>query len=260
MAKNPAFPFYANDYLVDTLRWSRGMKSLHVDLMCESWANKKLKNEDGYPEGLNSEDKKLWSKIVHKWKLVDGCWVNEKLEKCRSDREKFLIKQSVKGKKSAAVRRGSQPEHKPKLNNGSTVVQPLEDEIEEEGFVLNYKKESNEKTFDVALTIVDESLSDVERWTNDVIDGNDVYFINMVRNSGHNLNGDLERLARDHLGLCARYKWHENIETQQAFRLSLLGHITKELNKQTNGAGIKRISGQSSTDPERNKDYRSEGF
>lgn len=137
MARNPAFPFYANDYLVDTLRWSRGMKSLHVDLLCESWANKQLKDDDGAPEGLSGEDRKIWTKIVHKWKLVDGNWINEKLEKCRIERQNFLNKQSEKGKKSAEVRKQTQP----KVNTGSTTVEPLEEEEEKEDFVFKSKKE-----------------------------------------------------------------------------------------------------------------------
>lgn len=149
MAKNPAFPFYANDYLVDTLRWSRGMKSLHVDLLCESWANGKLKDVDGCPEGLTGEDKKLWTKIVHKWKLVEGCWINEKLEQCRAAREMFLKNQSDKGKKSAAVKKESQP----KVNHGSTTVQPLEDEEEKEDFNLKIKEA--EKKIDAVELMVE---------------------------------------------------------------------------------------------------------
>jgi hypothetical protein len=69
MAKNPAFPFYAQDYLVDTLRWSREAKSLQVDLLCESWANGALVDNNGAPDGLNDEDLKIWQKIKHKWAL-----------------------------------------------------------------------------------------------------------------------------------------------------------------------------------------------
>lgn len=221
MASNPAFPFYANDYLVDTLRWSRGMKSLHVDLMAESWANGKLEDVDGFPKGLNSEDKKLWIKIVHKWKLIDGFWINEKIEKCRVDRQRFLEYQSEKGKKSAEKRKLLT---QPKVNNGSTTVQLLEGEKEDS--VFKNKKEPQQK-------IEDPELQEVEFWTNQVLEGNDAYFVNMVRNAGViSLNGQMERLARDHLGLVARYRWHEKMTTQQAFRLSLLGHITKELSQQ----------------------------
>lgn len=106
-----------------------------------------------------------------------------------------------------------------------------------------------------ALVTLDGALSEIEQWTNEVIQGNDPQFTSMVRDVG--ANGQLETLARDHLGLCARYKWHEKIDTQQAFRLSLIGHITREIKKQPNGTGAKGISGQGG--PEPGKDYR-EGF
>jgi hypothetical protein len=155
MAKNPAFPFYANDYLVDTLRWSRAMKSLHVDLLCESWANKELRDDNGAPEGLNAADRKIWTKIVQKWKLVDGIWINEKLEKCRIERQNFLNGQSIKGKKSADARKKTQPEG----NHGSTVVQPLEDE--EESRDLKIQKESKE--IEIKLQELDEIYIDQQR-------------------------------------------------------------------------------------------------
>lgn len=82
----------------------------------------------------------------------------------------------------------------------------------------------------------DESMADVEMWTDSVLTGNDVHFMNMIRGQNINLDGQLERLARDHLGLCCRYKWHQDIDTQQAFRHSLIKHITEQLAKgKTNG-------------------------
>lgn len=151
MGKNPAFPFYANDYLVDTLRWSRGMKSLHVDLLAESWANGRLVDAGGCPEGLTGEDRKLWTKIVHKWKLIDGFWINEKLEKCRIERENFLQRQSDKGKKSAEARKNPQPE----ANRGSTTVQPLEGE-EEKVFIKIIKEQ--EKIIEQIEVSIDDPL------------------------------------------------------------------------------------------------------
>jgi hypothetical protein len=74
----------------------------------------------------------------------------------------------------------------------------------------------------------DESLADCENWTAQIIQGNDMLFLAMVRNNNITLNGQLERMARDHLGLCARYNWHEKLTSQQAFRQSLVGHIRKE--------------------------------
>lgn len=132
MAKDPAFPFYAQDYLVDTIRWSRGMQGLHVSLIAESWANGGLLDEGGQPAGLGSTDVELWLKIKHKWKLVDGMWINEKLEEVRAARNIFKEKQREKGILSGKKRTKVKPDTQPKTNNGSTVVEPLESENEKE--------------------------------------------------------------------------------------------------------------------------------
>lgn len=97
-----------------------------------------------------------------------------------------------------------------------------------DGIELN-KKESV-KIFDSALSKIAETLSDVEDWTDQVIQGNDEVFTNMSREL--NVNGGLEKLAKDHLALCARYNWHEKMTTQQAFRYSLVNHLAESLSKQ----------------------------
>lgn len=132
MAKDPAFPFYAQDYLVDTIRWSRAMQGLHVSLIAESWANGGLVNDGDKPAGLGSTDVELWLKIKHKWSLVNGMWINEKLEEVRAARTVFKEKQREKGILSGKKRTKAKPEGEPKTNNGSTVVEPLEKESESE--------------------------------------------------------------------------------------------------------------------------------
>lgn len=97
MAKNPAFPFYAADFLVDTLRWSRDMKSLHIDLLCESWVNGVIADDGGAPAGLDNDDRRTWQKIAHKWQLADGRWYNEKMEEVRGRHTAFVEKQRENG-------------------------------------------------------------------------------------------------------------------------------------------------------------------
>lgn len=146
MAKDPAFPFYASDFLTDTMRWTREMKSLHVDLLAESWLNGGLSNHGStavqpegnqhlnhdYPEGLTEADQKIWLRIKSKWELIDGMWFNRKLEEVREKRNKFLKRQSDKGKASAEARKNKPSASKNKLNRGSTVVEPIENEKENE--------------------------------------------------------------------------------------------------------------------------------
>lgn len=132
MAKDPTFPFYAQDYLVDTIRWTRDMQGLHVSLMAESWANGGIPDDDGKPLGLGSTDVQPWFKIKHKWCLVNGLWINTKLEEVRSEREAFREKQREKGILSGKKRNQKATKPEPKTNSGSTVVEPIEGEGESE--------------------------------------------------------------------------------------------------------------------------------
>jgi hypothetical protein len=164
MAKNPAFPFYAQDFLVDTMRWDRAMKGLHVDLLCESWINGGLKNIKGFPAGIDGEDKLLWKKIKSKWTLTDGVWINSKLEEVRAARQKFIEKQSEKGKKSAAKRTILV---EPEPSSGSTVVEPyeIEKEIEKEKD-LDLKEGVQGKPLDLEFILnnaLDEGYLDQEQ-------------------------------------------------------------------------------------------------
>lgn len=144
MAKDPSFPFYAQDFLVDTIRWTREMQGLHVSLMAESWANGGLPDEGGKPMGLGSTDVQVWFKIKHKWELVDGMWINKKIEEVRAERKAFIAKQREKGILSGKRRNQKQttvkPDTQPKTNTGSTVVEPIEDEEEIEDEKKNKKE------------------------------------------------------------------------------------------------------------------------
>ena len=133
MAKDPTFPFYAQDFIVDTIRWTRAMQGLHVSLMAESWANGGIPDDDGKPAGLGSTDVEPWFKIKHKWVLADGMWTSPKLEEVRAGREAFREKQREKGILSGKKRNHSSTTVQPKTNNGSTVVEPIESESEYEG-------------------------------------------------------------------------------------------------------------------------------
>jgi len=161
MAKDPAFPFYAQDYLVDTIRWTRSMQGLHISLLAESWANGGLIDDGGNPIGLGSTDVDIWLKIKHKWTCVNGLWVNEKLEEVRTARNKFIEKQREKGLLSANKRKKQSTKIQPKANSGSTVVEPIENENENE----NEFKSNNES---LSKMDVFEALFNDQRYITDL--------------------------------------------------------------------------------------------
>lgn|GEM_PF-6762289 len=179
MAKNPSFQFYATDFLVDTMRWKRDMKSLHVDLMCESWANGKLMDENGHPAGMEKEDVSIWVRIKHKWVLhPDGYWYNEKLEKSRREKAAFAERQRSNGARGGRPKKevpdefleeNKNPEethgfskNNPSLFFGFHKKKPLEDE-EEDIYSLS-KGVQGEPTFfpETKIPIVQKMLSVVK--------------------------------------------------------------------------------------------------
>jgi hypothetical protein len=228
MAKDPAFPFYAQDFLVDTIRWTRAMQGLHVSLIAESWANDEIIDENGHPAGLGSTDVELWLKIKHKWELVDGKWISPKLEEVRATRLLFRQKQSKKGKLSAQKRTVVQPKHQPKGNSGSTVVEPIESENENE-------IEDQQK------------LKEYDRWTDEIIDGNDHLFQNMFNGEMIPSGEHIQHWILDHRDLLNRYP-KMRPPNQQAFRKSCLKHIRENYKKQPSGNGKFTNSKQQQTD------------
>lgn len=110
------------------------MKSLHIDLMAESWINGRLPDEKGCPFGLSEDDKKIWLKIKHKWILENDLWYNDKLELERDKKSKFIEHQVVNGKKGG----------RPKNPNGNPNKTQALSEIEAKGKPLvNCKGNSN---------------------------------------------------------------------------------------------------------------------
>lgn len=123
MAKDPAFSFYAQDFILDTVQWTRAAKGLHCELLSIAWINGFIEaDETGAPVELDPDGLKLWhSRVSKKWVLKDGRLYNNRLEETRESRKKFKDGQAEKGRKSAQRR---STERQPEFNRGSTVVQP----------------------------------------------------------------------------------------------------------------------------------------
>lgn len=227
MAKNPAFPFYANDYLVDTLRWSRGMKSLHIDLMAESWSNKVIQDDGGYPKGLSSEDRLLWDDIKHKWVLTDGVWSNPKLEESRAERKRFLERQGKNGQKGGRPSK-YKPTDNPRVSSGLSKTKPKRNPLE--GEEEREEEDQNKK----------EQAESLELWTRIAIEGNDYVLQKMERMDAGKTGVpwppgfDRTKAILDHQDLARRYKW--TFDDQQDFRHSLLKVLRDSKKSHSNGA------------------------
>lgn len=133
MAKNPAFPFYAQDFLVDSYQWNRSHKGLHVELLSIAWINGFIEaDENGKPVGIDAEGLGLWNERVgFKWVYKNGKLFNERLECERAKKEKFLEKQVENGKKGGR-KPNSYPNETQPFTQTETKRKPLEKEKEKE--------------------------------------------------------------------------------------------------------------------------------
>lgn len=126
MAKNPAYPMYAQDFDMDTASWSVTAIGVYVRLMNYSWINGPLPDDTEALARIARMDhgnfRKVWCPLVQsKWMKTEHGLVNSRMEIEREKRAKFIEHQRSKGKKSGEVRgnRGStvvEPEHEPEGN------------------------------------------------------------------------------------------------------------------------------------------------
>lgn len=141
MAKNPAFPLYAQDFLVDVSEWTAEEVGVYIRLLCTQWVNGDL---SGDPNRLaisgGPEIGKVWPTIMRKFKRTeDGRMFNERLEEVREEKRFFLKNQSEAGKKGAAKRWGKNGDDNSDLNNNpngdpnsESIAFIIEEEEEEE--------------------------------------------------------------------------------------------------------------------------------
>jgi hypothetical protein len=101
-------------------------------------------------------------------------------------------------------------------------------------------------------------FSDYERWTTDVISGNDQMFEQMLMKEPFKLNGALAEYAKSYLKLLAEYP-KKSPPDQHRFRIALIGHISENVNKNYNGQRNTTKGGIGQTNPEPGKDYRTAG-
>lgn len=233
MAKDPAFLFYSSDFMMGTALMSETEVGQYIRILCHMHQSGHLSIED-----MKNICPYISSKVVAKFKQDDnGLYFNERLEA-----------EVQKRKNYSKSRRENRLKNK-KQSYDNTYVPDMSGHMENENentIVIDYKEGVQGKethTVPIKLeskTIVeDDTLQDVTHWTEQVIKGNDQIFSQLLSTRSIKINGAIEKLARDHLDLCSRYNWHERMTSQQAFRNSLIKHVTENINK--NGQQAKGI-------------------
>lgn len=105
---SPAFQFYAQDFLVGTAGMPVAVVGAYIRLLCYQWCKGGLENDNETLMELAVCDVTTLTKCLPKFSLCnDGLLRNEKLEKVRKERQEWITKSSLGGKKSALKRWGS---------------------------------------------------------------------------------------------------------------------------------------------------------
>jgi hypothetical protein len=243
--KDPAFLFYPGDASEDTQFMNRLERGCYFDLLK---AQKKFRKFtiDLVRKVLGQDFEKCWpaieSVLVKEGDFYFIGWVNDAIENRaeHSAKQKKRIQEwwdKKKQSESASPEVHGNSTVSPNQNGGYSLESENgnEDENGNESIKNNesFKIEQSGFKYVPHEPSVD-TLDDVTHWTNQVIEGNDVVFIELVRKRSVNIRDRLEPLARDHLDLCSRYGWHKNMTTQQEFRNSLLKHLIEQLNAKHN--------------------------
>lgn len=223
MAKEDfCFTYYDGDAARDTTHMNRLERGAYHDLVISQRKFGHL-TLDQAKKILGKDFADCWPAIELILKVdTDGRFFIEWLETSITKAKKHSKKQSENVTKRYQTSTNNLPEN--------ILVTPLGDG-NEDGYGnedLKTKKESEK--FEYTLTQNDEqddeTLVVVKMWTSDIITGNDYKY---KVPPGIDTN-TLHALARDHLGKCARYGWHKNMTTQQAFRESLTNFLADKKN------------------------------
>jgi uncharacterized protein YdaU (DUF1376 family) len=132
--KDPAFPLYAQDFLMGTMFMELADVGRYIKLLAFQWDNFNIpKKRLGLLVGLSWEN--FSPDLREKFSEFEDYILNIRLEEEREKRKQFKDKQAVNGKK------GGRPKN-PSLLSGLTQKNPLEDEneYEEEDVIVEEEK------------------------------------------------------------------------------------------------------------------------
>lgn len=166
MSKAPAFQFYSGDFLTGTALMSNAEVGLYIRLLCLQAEHGAIPDDvDRIAQAYGEQSRALWPEVRSKFigGTTAGTLVNERLSVVLEARNAFRMKQSAKGKASAASRTSSgSTTVQPRFNHGSTAVEPLEDEVEE--VLVQKRKERAHEPEIIPPGISSELWEAVKRW------------------------------------------------------------------------------------------------
>lgn len=169
--KDPAFPFYAQDFIVGTMHMTFEEMGAFIKLLAYQWVNLGIpKNRLGFILGSGWET--VWLSISDKFIEKDGILYNKRIEEEREKRAAFKAKQAENGKKGGRPKKSQSTDYnsnkKSKTigkNPTKTQKKPLENESEYENeneIVIDNGKESMREKPKIVYPFDTESFR--EQW------------------------------------------------------------------------------------------------
>lgn len=129
--KAPSFQFYAQDFLTGTMYLTNEEIGIYIKMLAKQWTDGKIpKKRLGFLVGVEWDN--LSEELKSKFEDFGDFLINERLERERDKKEKFLEKQRNNGKKGGRPSKNQKPKENPKETQTQTQKKPLEDEDEKE--------------------------------------------------------------------------------------------------------------------------------
>ena len=139
MSKDPAFPFYAQDFLTGVAYLTDAEIGIYIKLLCKQWTDGQIpKKRLGL--FLRAEWDDLSEELKSKFDDKGDYLINPRLEAERAKRTAFKKKQSINGKKGGRPRKTTKTKN-PKESQSISQKKPLENESEYEN-ENGYEKEN----------------------------------------------------------------------------------------------------------------------
>lgn len=228
--KDPAFLWYPGDYIAGTTEFTFEEKGAYVEILMKQFEYGGPLPEEKIKRILRDKWDTIWPAICEKFKRDEhGNFFNDRLEKEREKRKTFTEsrRRNLKGKNKDHMEphMGSHTDDRMENENGNEIVNEIKDAIK--------KRESEGKTNASRETDLPD-LTDYNDWTEQMIDGNDMYFQTMLRNDSIPMSENLLYWIHDHRDLLNRYP-KMRPPNQQAFRQSCLKHVRENYKKTFNG-------------------------
>ena len=224
MAKDPAFLFYPGDWQGGTMTMSRHIKGCYLDLLVAQFNSGPLSLEE--IKIVLGNDFAAWQgSLSKKFKQTEtGLFFNERLEAEKTKRVEFSSKQKDRINKRW---------NKVGTPSGNTAVLPIENENRNEDVNEIRKGVQGENKLEASSQQLEADFQDYELWTRSIIEHTDPLFEQMLMGENLKPNGSLEKMAKGHLELLARYSKTMRPQSQQTFRYSALKYIKESIEKPT---------------------------